>query len=204
MPAAAHRLTRPRRIGAGTHRRWVVAAACLTPLLGGCEEPPAAKVVGSNAPSPGALVLPASAALASAGAEPSAALQPLECRPAAARSGTALIDPAGGTVSVAGVAVMFPPGAASAPTGVTVTVTSSPVMRIDIAADGADAVRFEQPALVTVDYAGCLAPPAGEPLSVWRLDAAERPLERMEGEDDRELRLITFVTGTASRYTIAR
>jgi hypothetical protein len=35
-------------------------------------------------------------------------------------------------------------------------------------------------------------------------DAAERPVERMDGEDDRELRLITFVTSTASRFAIAR
>jgi len=262
MPAAAQRLTRPRRRGPGTRThprpafgtrqpptfgghppafgtrprpafggfpmgtrpvgtrlagiRWVGAAGCLTILLAACEEPPAAKVVGSRGLPPagcplgecGPLLAASEAAAPTPAVIPAAAPapQPIECRAAPGRSATALIDSAGGSVSVAGVAVMLPPGAVSSPTGVTVTVQPSPVMRIAIRAVGADATSFEQPALVTVDYAGCPVPPAGEaPLSVWRLDAAaERPVEKMEGEDDRELRLITFVAGTASQYTIAR
>jgi hypothetical protein len=210
MHLAAHRLT-------GTCRRVALTLGSLTTLLAACQAPPAAKVAGTRAlemsliPAIPRLPTRETASPQPPSPEPAApatatasAAQLVECAGGVAHSASALIDPAtGGSVSAAGTTIMLPAGAVSSPTEVTLTVSSAQYLEIDIRADAPATVQFEQPALVSLDYSRCRSTPRGASLSVWRIDPETKGLlDKMEGEDDREVRLITFVTSAAARFAV--
>ena len=85
------------------------------------------------------------------------------------------------------------------------TVPASKYMEIDVSALGVAHLLFQTPATITLDYARCTNEQLGdEPLSVWYLDPlTHRPLEDMNGVDDRLAKRITFTTGHLSGYAIA-
>ena len=210
MHLAAHRLT-------GTRRRVAVTLGCLTMLLAACAEQPDAKAAAgrplemSLLPSIPRLSVRERSPSRPAASGPAAptpatiAAQLVECSGDVAHSASALVDPAtGGSVSAGGATVMLPPGAVSSPTEVTLTVSSARYLEIDIHADAPATAQFEQPALVSLDYSRCRSTTGGgAPLAVWQIDPTTKSLlGKMVGEDDREVRLITFLTSAAARFAV--
>jgi hypothetical protein len=127
------------------------------------------------------------------------------CPVAQEASVRARITPQGGTISLGGHSVYFPPGAVREPVEVKLTVPASKYVEVDIQVNGQEHYRLARPVLATLSYARCGATAwRNRPLSVWHVDGhTRRPLERMASLDDRASRSVTFVTNHFSGYALA-
>ncbi len=130
----------------------------------------------------------------------------LECKTDLAQSATALIDVAGGTIAVGGTSVVFPAGALTGPTSVTLTIPASRYVEVAIETDGQKYFPVDLKPVITIDYSRCnRSDVLSKSLSAWYIDSESKALlEKMEGAvDDKLLQRITFSTGHFSGYAIA-
>jgi hypothetical protein len=130
----------------------------------------------------------------------------LECGAGEAMSQTAVIDAAGGTISLGGTSVVFPAGALLNPTNVTLNIPASPYVEIDIVTDGQN--QFLEPFLrpiVTISYARCdRSDTLFRLLSAWYIDSETKELlDRMSSFDNKLTRSVTFRASHFSGYAIA-
>ncbi|HYC50705.1 MAG TPA: hypothetical protein VEB19_06315 [Gemmatimonadaceae bacterium] len=129
----------------------------------------------------------------------------IECPSSGSVSGSRLITPLGGLLSVGGVSISIPVGALLTNSLVTVTVPESRYLEVDISVEGHEHFIFELPVVVTMSYARCSRSNINlRPLSAWYIDSETKaPLENMGGLDNKLLRTVTFTTGHLSGYAIA-
>lgn len=130
---------------------------------------------------------------------------PLVCAVAEENAVRAKIRPEGGTVSLHGHSIYFPPGAVREPVEVKLTVPASRYVEVDIQVNGQEHYRLARPVLAMLSYGRCgSAAVPGGPLTVWHVDdATRRPIERMSSLDDRGSRTVSFVTKHFSGFVIA-
>ena len=131
--------------------------------------------------------------------------RPLYCPTSESQTTTAVLDAAGGVLSVAGTNVLVPAGALLGPTTITLTVPASNYMEIDVSVEGTEHFLFELPITATVSYARCNSLLARLlPLEAWHWDPEQRKfLELMPSVDNKLTRTVTFVTPHLSGYIIA-
>lgn len=181
-----------------TRRRSAAIIAGLAALLTACADAPTA-----SAPSaPRAAVNASVAEPFAVTASPSATL--LACPSTTSHSATAVIGTRGGVVAVAGSALVVPPGAVRTPTSFTLEVPASPVMRVEVTAEGAEHYEFRRPVAVSISYARCddAMLPASSLGAWWIDDATLQRLGVMAGIDDRAHRRVTFITDHLSGYAV--
>lgn len=167
-------------------------------FLAACADAPTAAAPSAAPVAVNAAVADRSALTAS----PSASL--LACPSATTESATAVIGPRGGAVGVAGSALVVPPGAVRTPTAFTFVVPASPVVQVEVRADGEEHYRFARPVVMSVSYARCddAVLPATQ-LGAWWIDGTTRErLGVMAGIDDRRHRRVTFITDHLSGYAV--
>ena len=174
----------------------LAVAGVATVLLAGCGETPraATPVEPATSTEPTALVW--------------TDMRPGElmvCSVAQESSVRATIRPEGGTISLGGHSIYFPPGAVPEPVEVKLTVPASRHVEVDIQVNGQEHYRLARPVLATLSYARCGATALhGRPLTVWHIDGqTRRPIESMPSLDDRASRSVTFVTNHFSGYALA-
>ncbi len=129
----------------------------------------------------------------------------LECPFPVAHVGMASIGPSGGTVTAGGSSISIPSGALLAPTMITLAVSESEVVQVDITAGDAEHFMFEAPVSITIDYSRCPeSSTAGEVLGAWYVDGATQALlEPMSSTDDKVARTVEFETDHLSSYAVA-
>jgi len=129
---------------------------------------------------------------------------PLTCSVAEESTVRAEIRPEGGTVSLGGHSVYFPPGAVLEPVEVKLTVPASPYVEVDIQVNGQEHYQLARPVLATLSYERCeQASLRGGSLSAWYMDGRTRRLvERMGSLHDRANRSVSFVTNHFSGYVL--
>ncbi|HEX7091677.1 MAG TPA: hypothetical protein VF192_16170 [Longimicrobiales bacterium] len=127
------------------------------------------------------------------------------CPVAQEASVRAEIRPEGGTVSLGGHSVYFPPGAVPEPVEVKLTVPASEFVEVDIQVNGQEHYRLARPVLATLSYARCGSVALrSRRITVWHIDGQTRqPVERMASLDDRASGSVTFVTNHFSGYALA-
>jgi hypothetical protein len=127
------------------------------------------------------------------------------CSVAQEASVRAQIGPEGGTVSLSGHRVHFPPGAVHEPVEVKLTVPASEYVEVDIQVNGQEHYRLARPVVATLSYGRCGPAALGSrEITVWYIDGETRqPIERMASLDDRASRTITFLTNHFSGYALA-
>ena len=125
------------------------------------------------------------------------------CPVAEESSVRAEILPRGGTVSLHGHSVYFPPGAVREPVEVKLTVPASQYVEVDIQVNGQEHYRLARPVLATLSYERCDAEALRGRFAVWHVDGrSHRLLERMGSLDDEANRSVSFVTNHFSRYVV--
>lgn len=183
-------------------RSFSLRAALLTgvvALLAACSDAPTAPAAAPSAPrAVNAAVADPSAIAAS----PAATL--FACENSRTRSASAVIGPRGGTVRVAGSALIVPPGAVPTATTFTFTLPESPYLTVDVSAAGVEHYSFARPVAISISYAHCSSASLPDaPLGAWWVDAATlEQLGVMAGVDDRQHRRLTFVTDHLSGYAV--
>lgn len=128
----------------------------------------------------------------------------LACSVAEESAVRAEIRPEGGTVSLHGHSVYFPPGAVLEPVVVKLTVPASRYVEVDIQVNGQEHYQLARPVLATLSYERCepSSLPRGS-LSAWHIDGrTRRPVERMGSLHDRANRSVSFVTNHFSGYAL--
>ena len=124
----------------------------------------------------------------------------LACPSSAPVAGSAVIGPEGGMLGVAGNALLVPPHAVPQPTRFTLTVPASPVVQLQIAAEGYTSYRFRHPVAVWVSYARCTdAELPASSLTAWWVEGSAG---MMAAVDDRAARRVTFLTRPLSGYAV--
>lgn len=127
----------------------------------------------------------------------------IECPSTETLQTSAVIDAAGGTLSLGGTRIVLPAYAVLSPTTVELTIPASRYMEVELTANGGQHFLFERAIFVTVDYSRC-GDEADKPLSVWYIDSDTKALlQRMLSLDNKFGRSITFVTGHFSGYALA-
>lgn len=129
----------------------------------------------------------------------------LECPFPVAHMGMASIGPSGGTVIAGGNSIEIPSGALLEPTMITLAVSESDVVQVDITAGDAEHFQFESPVSITIDYSRCPESSTDdETLGAWYVDGATQALlEEMRSTDDKHSRTIEFETDHLSSYAVA-
>ena len=129
----------------------------------------------------------------------------LECPFPVAHVGMASVGPSGGTVTAGGSSISIPSGALLAPTMITLAVSESEVVQVDITAGDAEHFEFESPVSITIDYSRCPESSTdNEMLGAWYVDGATQALlEEMDATDHRKSRTIEFETDHLSSYAVA-
>ena len=130
----------------------------------------------------------------------------LECESVADLTTTALIDAAGGTISIGGTSVVFPAGALLGATNVTLTIPASRYVEVDIKTDGQN--QFLDPLLrpiVTISYDRCNRSDLWfKVLSAWYIDSDTKELlEKQLSVDNKLTESVTFRARHFSGYAIA-
>lgn len=129
---------------------------------------------------------------------------PLYCPQTTAYSASAVLDEAGGTVSVRGHELQVPAGALPGPVRLDVTVPTGDYLLLDITADGQEHYEFQKPVRIAIDYGHCPDWEAAVPFSAWYYDPESGTfLEHMGGTDDAPARKHRFYTDHLSGYVIA-
>jgi hypothetical protein len=124
----------------------------------------------------------------------------LACPASSTTSAEAVIGTAGGRVEIDGHALVVPAGAVRKDTRFVLTVPASPVLEIDVSADGRRAFRFHEPVQVRISYARCAEAPAGDLVGRW-IDGGTR-LD-MPTVHDAATQSIVITTEHLSGYAIA-
>lgn len=168
-------------------------------LFGACADSPLAPTA------PGAAVPNAALGSSSSVATPAAGSIGdgiLSCPTSVTQSATGVIGKKGGVVRVAGSELVVGPGAVKEPTAFTVVLPASPMMEIEIHAQGVDHYEFRHRVSVTMDYSRCApsALPAAS-LAAWYIDSGTKGrIANMRAVDDRASRRLTFYTDHLSGY----
>jgi hypothetical protein len=170
------------------HRHLIVVSLVTLATLAACT---ASAITGDDRASSAALQLKTPALV--------------QCPTNETTSATAVVGPLGGLVNAGGTSIQIPAGALSSDATVTVTVPQSNFMEVDISVAGVDHFVFEQPVVVTLNYARCERNDiSASPLSVWYIDSQSKDLlEQMPSVDDKLTQTITFTTGHLSGYAVA-
>ncbi len=129
----------------------------------------------------------------------------LECPFPVAHMGMASIGPGGGTVVAGGSSISIPSGALLEPTTITLAVSESEVVQVDITAGDAEHFEFGAPVSITIDYSRCPESSTDdEVLGAWYVDGATQALlEPMNATDDKVSRTVEFETDHLSSYAVA-
>jgi hypothetical protein len=116
-------------------------------------------------------------------------------------SGTMVVGPAGGTISVQGVRVDFPAGAVPTEQAFTAHVIGGTYIDIELTAGDSAHYYFAAPVTVTIDLSRCGSLPEG--LRAWYMDSQTKALlEDMGGQLDLTGRTLRFTTPHFSGYTV--
>jgi hypothetical protein len=184
-------------------RQRAVAVLCAVASLSlfvACSDAPTGARQTTEAP----FAASASQALSDA-VVPTTAGHALACASTISDSSTAVIGPRGGIVSVAGSALVVPPGAVRKATAFTFVVPASPIVEIEVHPATGGHYQFAHPVAISVSYARCAdsALPASTLGAWWIDDATRQELGVMAGIDDRDHRRLTFITDHLSGYIVA-
>ncbi|MGH7717542.1 MAG: hypothetical protein ACREON_01690 [Gemmatimonadaceae bacterium] len=130
----------------------------------------------------------------------------LSCPTDVSTYGLAVLGRYGGVVRTGPVTLSVPPDALTERTFFVIAVPRSEYMEIDVSAFGQKHFRFERSVTISIDYSRCeQATLDGGPVSAWFIDSfSKQPLEPKEGEDERDLQRLTFITDHLSGYALAQ
>jgi len=129
---------------------------------------------------------------------------PLICPTRSTRSATGIIRQNGGTVTLDGHSVTFPPGAVSKPTAVTIRTPASKHLIVNLRADGQEFPSFRKAVTVKVSYERCNRRVDPADLVAWQIDPASGELiEQMPSSVNPAKRTVTFKTFHFSHFVIA-
>jgi len=129
----------------------------------------------------------------------------LVCSVAAPATGSAVIGPNGGSLVVAGHAMVVPKGAVPTPTRFTMDVPASPYIEVTIHPDNEEHYSFKRPVVITLSYSRCTdAELPAKPLRAWWIDPrTKNSLGVMAGFDDRHDKRVVLFTDHLSGYAVA-
>ena len=129
----------------------------------------------------------------------------LECPFPVSHVGMASVGPSGGTVIAGGNSISIPAGALLQPTMITIAVSESDVVQVDVTAGDAEHFQFETPVSITIDYSRCPESSTdNEVLGAWYVDGQTQALlEPMSSTDDKTARTVEFETDHLSSYAVA-
>jgi hypothetical protein len=130
----------------------------------------------------------------------------LQCGVAEPVTASAVIGVDGGTIDVGGASIVFPAGALSAPTSVTLTIPASPYVEVDIVTNGQNRfLDWRLRPIVTISYARCeRSELLTRLLSAWYIDSDTKALlEWMPSLDNKLTSSVTFRASHFSGYAIA-
>jgi hypothetical protein len=122
----------------------------------------------------------------------------LTCAPQPYAVNTALVGPAGGTITVGAHKLVIPVGALSQPTLITAEQIRGSTNSVRFQPAG---LTFAKPATLTLSYSNCLLPPLGA--QVVYTDEQLRVLERILSIDLRLSRSVNGFIRHFSRYAVA-
>jgi len=129
----------------------------------------------------------------------------LECPTTTTQSSSLLFTSLGGTVTVAGSAIVVPLNGLTDAATVTLTVPASRFMEINARVNGEEHFQFALPVTVIIDYSRCTRRNLWKPLTVWLIDSQTKALlEQMPAIDNPITRQITFLTDHFSSYSVAQ
>ncbi len=121
----------------------------------------------------------------------------VSCTPLAAESASAIIGPAGGTITVGPHSLVIPPGALAANTTITAVAPSDSVTVVQFGPQG---LTFAQPATLTLSYANCGLLSG---LQVAYTDNLLNILQLLPSVDDALSSTVTARIGHFSGYAVA-
>lgn len=124
------------------------------------------------------------------------------------QSTLALVGSLGGTVSLGGTQIIFPPGALPSLelSLISLTIPASQYVEINVRVNGLIHFDFGAPVTVVMDYSRCSRSDIDRaPLTAWYIDPATKAFIRdMDGVDNKGARTVTFETDHFSGYAIAQ
>jgi hypothetical protein len=126
----------------------------------------------------------------------------LACPVSTSRSGEAVIGARGGRLDVAGHALIVPAGAVKKDTRFVLSVPASPVLEVDVSADGKRHYRFKSPVQLRLSYARCASPSTADLIGAW-IDGGAGGAKEMPSVHDRAAQRVTITTEHLSGYAIA-
>lgn len=139
---------------------------------------------------------------------PSGASGPVlvECPTRVRREAVAVIDSAGGVLSLDGHRLVVPAGAVPTPTTFRLVVPASRFLEVEIRAGAADTFTFAVPATLTLSYERCPRRDIDRrPLRIYHIDpATKRVLDDLGGVDDKAARTVTAPLPHLSGYALGQ
>ena len=126
----------------------------------------------------------------------------LACPATTSSSAEMAIGPDGGRLEVAGHALIVPAGAVKKPTRFLLTVPASPILEIDVSADGKRNYRFKTAVQLRLSYVRCADASTADLVGAW-IDAGAGGHREMPSVHDREANAVTITTDHLSGYAIA-